>query len=382
MGEENRGAFKPRQTEDMSERAFRLGEGKISGAISCLLGGLSVLAVLCFRYPEYLTTPELRAIYDVELLRLILKYGMVTSICFGLLTFLLNKRKRLGAIGILATLVAFALGGYGIEGRAVDPTPFFAGLDWFVLDLLATTLLFVFIEKILPKYREQAILRPEWDQDLVYFAFNHLTIGLMLLVANGFAPTFFDWAVHDGFQTAIQALPIWIQVLLILLAADLAQYWVHRAFHTIPWLWKFHAVHHSSENMDWLAGSRTHFLDSLAVRSLVMLPVYLLGASKEAFDIYVLLASFQAVFNHANVGLNFGPLKYILVTPQFHHWHHSADDVAIDMNFAAHLPVLDLIFGTSLQPGRHWPEKYGTVGTPLPKGILRQHLYPFQRERE
>ena len=369
--------FPVRQTEDMTDRAFRFGEGKISGYVSLALGMLSILAVLCYKYPTYLTTPELRAAYDPDLLREILKYGMWTSIAFGLLTFLLNRRKRMGALGILATLIAFGLGGYGVEGHAIKPTEYFAGLDWLVLDLLATTTVFIFIEKILPKYRGQAILRPEWGHDLVYFTFNHLMIGVILLIVNGFAPTYFSWAVSDGFQGWVQGLPLALQVVGLILAADLAQYWVHRLFHTVPFLWKFHAVHHSSEHMDWLAGSRTHFLDTLCVRSFSMAMIYLLGASKEALDIYVIFASFQAVFIHANVGINFGPLRYLITTPQFHHWHHSSDEVAIDMNYAAHLPVLDKIFGTYLMPGQHWPEKYGTVGDPLPRGIIKQHLYPF-----
>ena len=370
--------FPVRQTADMRDRAFRMGEGRISGYISVALGLLSILAVLCYKYPTYLTTPELRAAYDPAFLREILKYGMWTSIAFGLLTFALNRRKRLGAVGILATCAAFGLGGYGVEGQAIEPTAYFAGLDWLVLDLLATATLFIFVEKLLPKYRAQAILRPEWGHDLVYFAFNHLMIGVILLIVNGFAPHYFNWAVSAPFQQWVRELPLALQVIGLIFAADFAQYWVHRLFHTVPFLWRFHAVHHSSENMDWLAGSRTHFLDTLCVRSFSMVMIYLLGASKEALDIYVVFASFQAVFIHANVGVNFGPLRYLITTPQFHHWHHSSDAIAIDMNYAAHLPLLDKLFGTFLMPGQHWPEKYGTVGNPLPRGIIKQHLYPFQ----
>lgn len=369
--------FKPRQTEDMKDHAFVLGEGKISGYISCLLGSLSILAVLCFKYPEFLTTPDLRQIYDPDILRTALRAGIWVSIFFGVLTFVLNKRKRLGALGILASFTALGLGGYQVEGRAVEANALFAGLDWFVLDLLLTAGLFVFIEKLLPKYKEQVILRPEWGNDLVYFAFNHMIIGFVLLFANGFSQSYFNWALDDGLQSFIQSWPIVLQVILLIFAADMVQYWVHRMFHTVPWLWKFHAVHHSSENMDWLAGSRTHLVDTLFVRSLIMVPLYLIGADKAALDAYVLFASFQAVFIHANFGGNFGILKYLITTPQFHHWHHSADAVAIDTNYAAHLPVLDKIFGSYLQPGNHWPEKYGTVGRPLPRGIIKQHLYPF-----
>jgi sterol desaturase/sphingolipid hydroxylase (fatty acid hydroxylase superfamily) len=287
-----------------------------------------------------------------------------------------NRHRRLGALGILSTVLALALGGADVPTGSVLPNPWSIGLDWLVLDLLFSAALFIFVEKVFPRYAQQAILRPEWQLDLIYFSVNHLAIGLLLLVGNQFAPLAFDWAVNASLQALIRGLPLALQVLLLLLCADLVQYWVHRAYHEVPWLWKIHAVHHSSEHMDWLAGSRTHILEVLLDRSLVMVPLYLLGPDKAALDIYVVIASLQAVFVHANVGLRLGWLKYLLVTPQFHHWHHSSDKPAIDTNYAVHLPLLDLIFGTFHMPEAHWPIAYGTL-TRLPRTLLAQLRYPF-----
>jgi len=276
--------------------------------------------------------------------------------------------------------VAVALGGYHVQGRAVRHEVLFMGVDWFVLDLLGSALLFIVIEKLLPKYAEQAVLRPEWGVDLTYFAINHFLIGVIMIVVNGFAPRAFGWAVNDSVGTWIRALPFPLEVLLLVLAADLAQYWVHRAFHEIPVLWPIHAVHHSTQYMDWLAGSRMHFVQELVDRSMVMVPLYLLGPSTRALNAYVIIAAFQAVFVHANVGLRFGFLRYLFVTPQFHHWHHSKDKPAIDTNYAVHLPLWDKLFGTFHLPGDHWPKEYGTVH-PLPKSIVGQFAYPFRRSR-
>ncbi|MFC7694225.1 sterol desaturase family protein [Paeniroseomonas aquatica] len=80
-------------------------------------------------------------------------------------------------------------------------------------------------------------------------------------------------------------------------------------------------------------------------------------------------------------GLEFGPLKYLVATPLFHHWHHSSEKEAIDTNYAAHLPMIDRLFGTYHMPRDRWPKKYGVAGAPLPKGMLRQFLYPFQRRQ-
>ncbi|HKP62575.1 MAG TPA: sterol desaturase family protein [Polyangiales bacterium] len=371
--------YRERQVPDMSNRYFAIGQGRISGYLSTVLGLMSLLAVLCWRYPEELTTRELRMVYDPEQLRVVLMICMWASLAFGCLTFVLNKRKRLGAVGVVSTLAAFMLGGYNLPAGAVDPHAVSIGLDWLLLDFLLTGAAFIFIEKIVPKYDNQAILRPAWQLDLFYFSINHLLIGVLLIIGNGFAPTVFGWAVNSHVQAFVSGLPLVAQLALLLVCADFAQYCCHRAFHEIPGLWKFHAVHHSSEHMDWLAGSRSHLVEILIDRSIVMVPLYLLGPSKAALDAYVLFAAVQAVFIHANVRVPFGPLKYVLTTPQFHHWHHSSDKPAIDTNYAVHLPIFDLLLGTFHMPDEHWPVEYGTT-KPLPKTFVGQLTYPFRRD--
>ena len=247
-----------------------------------------------------------------------------------------------------------------------------------VLDLLKSTVIFIFLEKAFPKYREQPILRPEWRLDLGYFALNHLFLGVVLIIANGFAPTVFGWAVNDSVQAFVSSIWLPAQVLLLMFCADFVQYWIHRAYHEIPWLWGIHAVHHSAEHLDWLAGSRTHLLETILDRALVMVPLYLLGPRTEALNLYVIIIAFQAVLIHSNFGVPFGPLGYFFVTPKFHHWHHSKDKPAIDTNYAAHLAILDLMFGTFHMPKEHWPKEYGTLKR-LPRTFLGQLVYPFRK---
>lgn len=369
--------YKERETPDMSKKFFFPGAGRISGYLSITLGAMSLLGVLCFRYPTYLTTSSFRGIYDVEFLRILLKIVMWLSLLLGVSNFIRNKRKRMGAVGVVLTMFAFAFGGYNVPVGELHQSKLSFGVDWLVLDLLISATLFIFIEKIIPKYEEQAILRPEWQLDLLYFGINHLLIGILLFVSNDIVPKLVNWAVNAKLQTWIQSQAIIWQVLILIVVADLVQYWVHRIFHTVPRLWNVHAVHHCVEHMDWLAGSRNHIVQILVDRTLVTLPLYLLGANTLALNIYVLIASFQAVFIHANVRIPFGPLKYIIATPQFHHWHHSSEKPAIDTNYAIHLPVLDMIFGTFHLPGDKWPAKYGTVD-PLPRSYAGQFLFPFQ----
>lgn len=147
----------------------------------------------------------------------------------------------------------------------------------------------------------------------------------------------------------------------------------------MPFLWKYHAVHHSSKTMDWLAGSRLHFFEIIVTRVLILGVLYVIGFSKSVLDVYIIVVGFQAVFNHANVHINWGPLRYIFVTPDFHHWHHSSDDAAIDKNYAAHFSFIDYMFKTAVDSDKQFPEKYGVVGDYVPEGFLKQQAFPFKK---
>ena len=360
---------------------MRFGEGRIAGAASVFLGALCVLAVLCFHFPEVLTTPELRAVYPLHVLRAVLLAGLLLAVALGGLAIVLGGARRLGLAGIALALLAQWLGGATVEVDAFDAPVVSFGLDYLVLALLANTVVFVFIERVWPLRPEQRTFRPEWRLDLVYYAFNHVMVSVVLLVTTFFSEGLFGWAVNDRLQGWIRAQPVVLQFVEALLVADLAQYWGHRLMHENRWLWGFHAVHHCPARMDWLSGSRMHFAEVLFTRSTVILPIYLLGFDARAVAAYVLWVGIHAVLIHSNTRLTFGRLGWLVASPHFHHWHHAAHPEAIDRNYAAHLPFLDRLFGTySDQPGR-WPTTYGVVGKPLPHGFLAQHLYPFIAER-
>ncbi len=372
--------YRDRAVELDQDKQFRLGEGKISGYSSVFLGAMSLMAVLAYLYPAYLTTAELRQVYDAVFLQKVLKYGMYFSLFFGVLTFVLGKYRRMGVAGIVLTLIAFALGGYTIPVGPVEPVRLSLGVDWLILAFLGSAFIFMALEKLFPKVKNQVILRDEWALDLFYFCFNHLAISAIILYAN-FSVSNFGWAVSESLQAGIQSLPVVVQFALIVLVADFMLYWEHRIYHESKFLWPIHAVHHSVENIDWLAGSRGHFVQVFSERALVMVALYLLGASKEALDIYVVFAALQAILIHCNVRIPFGPLKYIFVTPQFHHWHHSSENPAIDTNYSAHTVVYDWIFRTYHMPEMYWPGEYGTVSR-LPRTFFGQLTYPVVAVRK
>ncbi|MDQ3037723.1 MAG: sterol desaturase family protein [Myxococcota bacterium] len=360
-----------------SHGELKTGSGLATGVLALVLATLSVLAVIGFHFPAYLSTPELRHVYDVTTLRYLLFGAMLIAGALSLVNIVFGRRRWLAASAFALVALAQLLGGPTVPiGDFPDATPY-VGLDFFVLDLLGSTLVFVFVEKLFPLRREQPIFRPEWQNDLTHFFVNHLIVGLVLLVTNRVVHGVFGWAVSGTVQGFIAALPFAVQIFLVILVADLVQYWTHRAYHEVPFLWRFHSVHHSAESMDWLAGSRQHVLELIATRIMVLSPIFVLGFSQQVIDVYVIVVGFQAVFNHANVDVRLGPLRYLIVTPNFHHWHHSRDTEAIDRNYAAHFSFLDYLFGTAVSAERKWPERYGVVGDYVPLGFLRQQAFPF-----
>lgn len=360
-----------------SHGTLRLGTGMVSGVIALMLAVLCFLGVLAFHFPEYLTTPQLRKSYSVELMRELLYWAMVIAGGIALFNIVFGRARWLALAAFALVALTALLGGHKVPvGDFADHTPYI-GLDWFVLDLLGSSLIFIFIEKMFALRRDQPVFRPEWQTDFHHFIVNHMIVGFVLLATNLMVHKLFGWAAKDGIQGWVQNLNFFVALFLIVLVADLVQYWTHRAYHEVPLLWRLHAVHHSAKNMDWLAGSRQHIVELLITRTLVLAPIYVLGFSKEVIDAYIVIVGFQAVFNHANVSVRLGPLRYVIVTPNFHHWHHSQDDAAIDRNYAAHFAFLDHLFGTAVQSDRAWPERYGVKGDYVPNGFWRQLTFPF-----
>jgi len=357
------------------------GMGLASGVVALTLAFLCFLGVLAFHFPQYLTTPELRRQYSPDIIRHIMFAAMVIAGSISLLNVLFKRQRTLNAMAGLLIIATLALGGSHVPvADFPDNTPYI-GLDWFILDLLGSTVIFAAIEKLFPLYKGQLIFRKEWQTDLVHFAVNHFIVGLALLTVNFAIHRLFGWMANDTIRGAVQAIHFIPQLLLCVLAADFVQYWTHRAYHEIPFLWRFHAVHHSAKTMDWLAGSRQHILELIVTRVGVLGILYVLGFEKNVMDMYIVIVGFQAVFNHANVHLPWGPVKYVIVTPDFHHWHHSSDDVAIDKNYAAHYAFLDHLFGTAIKGQTGFPEKYGVQGDYMPDGFLKQLMFPFKKQK-
>jgi sterol desaturase/sphingolipid hydroxylase (fatty acid hydroxylase superfamily) len=319
--------------------------------------------------------------YNVGLIRLTLHLVLITAFLLASLSIVLRKNKVLGFVALAGVLVATALGGSHAQQRLHLQSDVYLGVDWFLLNLTLMGISFVPIERLLGQ-REQPIFRQEWREDLLYFLISSLLVQLVTYLSLAPALTILhhtDWA---GFRRAVASQPALLQFVEIMFLTDLVQYWVHRGFHRVPFLWNFHAIHHSSQVMDWLASSRMHFFEMICLRATTVIPMYVLGFSVPALYAYLIFVYFLSAFVHSNLRLRFRYLDRFLVTPRYHHWHHGIEKEAIDVNFAVHFPLLDWIFGTYFLPadGR-WPSGYGIDHRPVPKGFLKQFLYPFVGSR-
>ncbi len=359
----------------------RFGSGWVSGVLSAALGLVGLGAVLCFHFPELLTTPEARALYPVAWVRGLLHLVLVAAFVLGVTSLSLRRNKMLGTVGVVCTLAAALLGGSRVPVEDELSRGPFLGLDWFLLNLIVYSVIFIPLERLFARLPEQGVFRPSWRTDLTYFFVSALLVQLTTILTLKPAMVLFDWAAVPTVQQWIRSVPGVIQFALLMVVADFTQYWVHRAFHAVPVLWRFHAIHHSADHMDWLAGSRLHLVDVAVTRGLTYVPIYLLGFADGPLFAYLVVVSAQATFIHANVRFTFGPLRYIVATPQFHHWHHAAEAEAVDKNFAVHLPILDVVFGTAYLPDR-WPGAYGIAGgQPPPAGYFRQLWWPFKTHK-
>ncbi len=243
-----------------------------------------------------------------------------------------------------------------------------------------------------PANRGQRRTARDTVTDLAFGAFNPLvtrplTRIALLLVAGAWAAVVAGSLSPDALLTAFSSRsplslqPLWLQTLEIIIVGDFIGYWVHRAFH-YGQLWRFHAVHHSSERLDWLSSPRVHPVNDVLGSLLRFVPLFMLGFRIEAFAITVPGLLLYGLLIHANVWWRFGPLRYVVTTPAFHRWHHAAPSAmpapvrGHGVNFAGILPVWDLAFGTYHLPQR--PPAQCGVGAPLPNGLWGLLRHPWR----
>jgi sterol desaturase/sphingolipid hydroxylase (fatty acid hydroxylase superfamily) len=357
------------------------GAGWFSGFFGLLFSICGFGLVVALRYPEWFATPELQAVKEWSGFRAMVHGFLLAAYALSLLSLMLRPRKAIGATALLIAIAAALMGGANVQPAETQSWGIFFGLDFFVVNLLATGFMFAPIERFWPNREGQRLFRIEWREDLFYYLVSSMMVQLFAFLA--LAPQALVNAHTSNFDSArhwVASLSWAVQFLAAVVLSDLFQYWYHRVFHRVPFLWGFHAVHHSAKAMDWLAGARMHFVEIVLLRAVTSLPLFTLGFAPSVLQAYIGFVYVYSSLLHANLAGDFDRLGHWIATPRFHHWHHGLEREAIDVNFAIHLPVLDKLFGTFFLPPGRWPENYG-VPEAVPAGYWAQAKYPFLRRQ-
>jgi sterol desaturase/sphingolipid hydroxylase (fatty acid hydroxylase superfamily) len=234
-------------------------------------------------------------------------------------------------------------------------------------------LVFLPIEKLFA-LRTQKVLRRGWLTDVTHLLVNN-TLSTIAGIAVGVALAIpLLWLRPLDLEGRLPgAASVALAVVIVLLGS----YWGHRLSHTVPLLWRFHAVHHSIEEMDWLASGRLHPLDQAFTQGFFLAPLLVLGYDGGVFGGAAVFLTALALFQHSNTRLRFPGLRWVINTPQWHHWHHSSHAEARDKNFG--VPVIDRIFGTAYMPKGVYATEFGIPDPVPPTSYVRQMAYPFTK---
>lgn len=264
--------------------------------------------------------------------------------------------------------------------------------DNYFYGLILISLLVWVLEIIFPWRKKQSIFRKDFWLDTFYMFFNFFLLNLIVLVAlSETAATFFnDLLKYIGLSISsfqlfdVDDLPLWLGLFLFFVISDFTQWNTHRLLHRFTFLWNFHKVHHSVKEMGFAAHLRYHWMEPIVYKSLLYVPLAIIGG----FDAqHVAIVHFFSIaighLNHANLGWNYGPFKYILNNPKMHIWHHAKDlpkNVRYGINFGLTLSIWDYLFKTNYIPHNGRDIELGFDGDEMfPKDFLSQELYPLKK---
>lgn len=222
----------------------------------------------------------------------------------------------------------------------------------------------------------QRILRPAWGVDFAFFLGQYFVWAPLSVLAIMAARPLLHPEALAGLRAAVALQPTWLQVVEATVLCDLCVYGWHRLCHEVDWLWRFHAVHHSVEHLDWVAAHREHPLDGLTTQFVCNLPAFVLGIPLGPLAMVATFRGMWAIFIHSNVRLPLGPLGFLLGSPELHHWHHARVE-RTRHNFANLAPYMDWLFGTYHRPTGEERWALG-LAEPFPRGYLAQLFVPLR----
>jgi sterol desaturase/sphingolipid hydroxylase (fatty acid hydroxylase superfamily) len=246
------------------------------------------------------------------------------------------------------------------------------------LILLMTPFVFILLERYFPYQKGLSIFRKGFWIDFVWYTLIQSFFLKILIFDFIIAPSEVALGIENNGY--ISHWPLWAIVLFFVLSHDFYIYWFHRFQHSNPWFWRTHEAHHSVENVDWLAGSRSHIFEIIINQTIEFLPIFFLLDVETAAIVVPIKALIDAIwgqFIHANIDVKLGKLGYLINGPELHQWHHADHAEVYHANFSTKLALWDWIFGTIYKPGFK-PRRFG-VWYRFPRGWAEQHLFSFFR---
>ena len=233
--------------------------------------------------------------------------------------------------------------------------------------------LLITLERLFPYTPGQPLFRSGFLTDLgLYAIVQSYVLGLLIFALIAWV----DESSGLSRATILRSQPLVLQMFVVLVVHDFYIYWFHRWQHRSAILWRIHEAHHSTTDVDWLSGSRSHSLEILVNQTVEFLPIVLLASPEVA----VMKGAMDAVWGmyiHSNINVRSGWVQRVINGPEMHRWHHADDPRSHNRNFSTKLAVWDWLFGTAYLPKKEKPAKYG-LHDDFPKGYIRQHLYAFR----
>lgn len=257
--------------------------------------------------------------------------------------------------------------------------------------LIAISVVVYLLELLFPWRKNQPVLRQDFWLDGFYMFFNVFIFSLigyaalsnvMVELFNSFLQGTFG--ITNLVAIEIGSWPRWAQLLTLFLVRDFVQWNTHVILHKVPFLWRFHQVHHSVEQMGFAAHLRYHFMETFVYRTMEYIPLAMIGFGIQDFIVVHLFALTIGHLNHANIYLPLGPLKYLLNSPQMHIWHHAKElpKGTSGVNYGITLSIWDYLFGTVWMPHDGRDIELGFDGVEkYPHGFFEQVVEPFKKEQ-
>lgn len=239
----------------------------------------------------------------------------------------------------------------------------------------ASVVLFVVLERLAPYARGQKLLREGLFTDIVWYTgLQNLALGLVI--------AFITDELQAGVAGRLQWVSSWPlvwQLLFFLVLHDFYIYWFHRWQHHSKWLWRLHEAHHSTKDVDWMSGTRSHALEILINQTVEFAPMVILGAAPSVVIMKGVMDAVWGMYIHSNINIRSGRLQYFINGPEMHRWHHAdGSRSAHNRNFSTKLALWDWIFGTAYLPADEKPQRYGLDAVPFPKHYLAQQWFAFR----